>query len=97
MVFDVIHAAVACIPWGSFATLQPLPDASWSQDPSFAAIAPIVVFSTQVGSDRASSSQAAASSGTAVADAIDEDAPPEPPYRGRLGRSPSFTARRPKG
>jgi hypothetical protein len=48
MFFDVLHAAVACIPWGSFATLQPIPEASWSQDPTLAAIATTGAFSTQV-------------------------------------------------
>ena len=79
MIFDVLHAAIACIPWGSFATLQPIPEASWSQDPTFAAIATTGAFSTQVGASTASTAQAAASStqvGTAVADATEEEAPP---------------------
>ena len=83
MIFDVLHAAVACIPWGSYATLQPIPEASWSQDPTLAAIATIGASSTQVGTATAATPQDAASStqvGTAVADPVEEEeAPPESP------------------
>ncbi len=42
MVFDAIHAAIACIPWGSFAFLQPLPqpEAPSSRDAALAVYAP---------------------------------------------------------
>ena len=75
MIFDCINAAIACIPWGSFATLQPLPDTSWSQDPSFSLIAPAAVVMSQDRPDSVAPPQAAASStdvGTAIADANEE-------------------------
>ena len=41
VIFDVLSEAIACIPWGSFAFLQPIPpEEPLSQDSALAVLAP---------------------------------------------------------